>query len=79
MTAAAVLPVWLIFLVAGGVCPLMAVVAVIVARMPRDELTHPLDRDTGLDHDPGRYRDHVKLHRRKRLLAHEKAFADEIR
>lgn len=51
--AAAVLPVWLIFLVAGGVCPLMAVVAVIVARMPRDELTHPLDRDTGLNADPG--------------------------
>jgi Phytanoyl-CoA dioxygenase (PhyH) len=38
-----------------------------------------LDRDTGLDHDPGRYPDHVKLHRRKRMLAHEKAFADEIR
>jgi hypothetical protein len=38
-----------------------------------------LDRDTGLDHDPGRYAEHVKLGRRKRLLAHEKAFADEIR
>jgi hypothetical protein len=34
-----------------------------------------LDRDTGLDHDPGRYPDHVKLHRRKRLLAHEKESA----
>ena len=43
--AAEVLPVWLIFLVAGGVCPLMAVVAMIVARMPHDELAHPLDRD----------------------------------
>ena len=43
--AAEVLPVWLIFLVAGGVCPIMAVVAMIVARMPQDELAHPLDRD----------------------------------
>jgi hypothetical protein len=37
-----------------------------------------LDRDTGLDHDPGKYRDHVAVGRRKRLLAHEKAFADSI-
>ncbi|MBT2531020.1 MFS transporter [Arthrobacter sp. ISL-48] len=42
--AAEVLPVWLIFLVAGGVCPVMAVIAMIVARMPDDELAHPLDR-----------------------------------
>ncbi|MDX1932780.1 MAG: phytanoyl-CoA dioxygenase family protein [Capsulimonadales bacterium] len=31
-----------------------------------------LDRETGLDHDPGRYADHVARHRRKRLLPHEK-------
>ncbi|WP_426975768.1 MFS transporter [Pseudarthrobacter sp. O4] len=42
--AAEVLPVWLIFLVAGTVCPVMAVVAMVVARMPADELAHPLDR-----------------------------------
>lgn len=41
--AAEVLPVWLIFLVAGGVCPVMAVIALIVARMPDDELAHPLE------------------------------------
>ncbi|MBX7443943.1 MULTISPECIES: MFS transporter [unclassified Arthrobacter] len=41
--AAAVLPVWLIFLVAGGVCPVMAVVALAAARMPLDEVAHPLD------------------------------------
>lgn len=38
-----------------------------------------LDRDTGLDYDPGRYGDHVAKSRRKRLLAHEKSFADSIR
>lgn len=31
-----------------------------------------LDRDTGEDRDADRYRDHVELHRRKRLVAHEK-------
>ncbi|GAB4453855.1 MAG: hypothetical protein OHK0029_07480 [Armatimonadaceae bacterium] len=31
-----------------------------------------LDRETGLDHDPGKYPDHVALNRRKRLLPHEK-------
>jgi MFS family permease len=41
--AALVVPVWLIFLAAGTVCPLMAVVAMVVARMPADELAHPLD------------------------------------
>lgn len=41
--AAEVLPVWLIFLVAGGVCPVMAVIAMIIARMPDDELAHPLE------------------------------------
>lgn len=44
--AAAVVPIWLIFLVAGTVCPVMAVVAVAAARMPDDELAHPL-------HSPG--------------------------
>jgi MFS family permease len=41
--AAEVLPIWLIFLVAGLVCPVMAVIASAAARMPRDELAHPLD------------------------------------
>ena len=42
--AAEVLPLWLIFLVAGTVCPVMAVVAMVIARMPADELAHPLAR-----------------------------------
>lgn len=42
--AAEVLPIWLIFLVAGGVCPVMAVIAVAAAKMPADELAHPLDQ-----------------------------------
>ncbi|MCU1531415.1 MAG: transporter [Arthrobacter sp.] len=42
--AAEVLPLWLIFLVAGAVCPVMAVIALLIARMPADELAHPLDR-----------------------------------
>ena len=42
--AASVLPIWLIFLVAGGVCPVMAVAALLVARMSTDEIAHPLDR-----------------------------------
>jgi MFS family permease len=42
--AAEELPLWLIFLVAGTVCPVMAVVAMVVARMPADELAHPLER-----------------------------------
>ncbi|WP_045732062.1 MFS transporter [Pseudarthrobacter chlorophenolicus] len=41
--AAEVLPIWLIFLVAGVVCPVMAVIASAAARMPCDELAHPLD------------------------------------
>lgn len=40
--AAEVLPAGLIFLVAGTVCPVMAVVAMIAARMRQDELAHPL-------------------------------------
>jgi hypothetical protein len=31
-----------------------------------------LDRETGLDYDPDKYRDHVAKGRRKRMLAHEK-------
>jgi MFS family permease len=46
--AASVLPIWLIFLVAGGVCPVMAVVALLVARMSTDEIAHPLDRQGAL-------------------------------
>lgn len=32
-----------------------------------------LDRDSGLDYDPGKYREHVAKNRRKRMLAHEKS------
>jgi MFS family permease len=42
--AAEVFPIWAIFLFAGGVCPVMAVVAMLAARMPADEIAHPLDR-----------------------------------
>ncbi|MFE4541752.1 MFS transporter [Arthrobacter sp. NPDC056727] len=42
--AASALPIWLIFLVAGGVCPVMAAVALLAARMSVDEVAHPLDR-----------------------------------
>ncbi|MDR7081762.1 MFS family permease [Arthrobacter ginsengisoli] len=41
--AAEVLPLGLIFLVAGTVCPVMAAVAMVAARMPADEIAHPLD------------------------------------
>ncbi len=47
--AAEVLPIWLIFAVAGGVCPIMAVVAMVVARMPADELAHPLDTEPAME------------------------------
>ncbi|MGY4541656.1 MFS family permease [Arthrobacter sp. UYNi723] len=42
--AAEVFPIWAIFLAAGVVCPVLAVIAMIAARMPADELDHPLDR-----------------------------------
>jgi MFS family permease len=42
--AAEVFPIWAIFLFAGGVCPVMAVVAMLAARMTADEAAHPLDR-----------------------------------
>ncbi|KRE70336.1 MFS transporter [Arthrobacter sp. Soil762] len=42
--AAEVFPIWTIFLAAGIVCPVLAVIAMIAARMPADELAHPLDR-----------------------------------
>jgi MFS family permease len=48
---AEVVPTWVIFLVAGGVCPVMAVVAMAAARMPTDELAHPLDHISG-DREP---------------------------
>ena len=47
--AAEILPVWLIFLAAGTVCPVMAVIALGAARMPDDELAHPLDHSPGLE------------------------------
>jgi Flp pilus assembly protein protease CpaA len=46
--AASALPIWLIFLVAGGVYPVVAVVALLVARMSTDEIAHPLDRQGAL-------------------------------
>lgn len=53
--AAEVLPIWAIFLFAGGVCPVMAIVALVAARMPADETAHPLDRhhDFSADADAG--------------------------
>jgi MFS family permease len=39
---AEVVPIWLIFLVAGLVCPFMAFVAVFAARMMTDEIDNPL-------------------------------------
>jgi ectoine hydroxylase-related dioxygenase (phytanoyl-CoA dioxygenase family) len=41
------------------------------AKPPAEDFPLYLDRVTGFDHDPGRYADHVKLERRKRLLADE--------
>ena len=54
--AAEVLPVGLIFLVAGTVCPVMAVVAMIAARMRADEDAHPLEdgrESIGAGESPG--------------------------
>jgi MFS family permease len=51
--AAEVFPIWAIFLFAGGVCPILAVIAMIVARMPDDELSHPLDTAAGVERTPG--------------------------
>ncbi|MBO1269275.1 MFS transporter [Arthrobacter cavernae] len=45
--AAAVVPIWLIFLGAGLVCPIMAVVALLAARMMHDEIENPLDTAPG--------------------------------
>jgi MFS family permease len=42
--AAEVFPIWAIFLAAGAVCPVLAVIAMFAARMPADELAHPLDK-----------------------------------
>ncbi|WP_426989413.1 MFS transporter [Pseudarthrobacter sp. Y6] len=42
--AAQVFPIWAIFLFAGGVCPVLAVIAMIAAKMAADELAHPLDQ-----------------------------------
>jgi MFS family permease len=48
---AAVLPLWIIFLVAGSVCPVVAIVAMLAARMAGDEITHPLERQHGISAD----------------------------
>ncbi|WP_104062973.1 MFS transporter [Arthrobacter sp. 4R501] len=47
--AAEVFPIWAIFLAAGVVCPVLAVIAMIAARMPADELAHPLDRQVAVE------------------------------
>lgn len=39
---------------------------------PPEDVPLFLDRETGADRDPGLYREHVELHRRKRLTFHEK-------
>ncbi|MFF1829115.1 MFS transporter [Paenarthrobacter sp. NPDC058040] len=43
---AEVVPIWLIFFIAGLVCPIMAFVALFAARMPSDELANPLGPET---------------------------------
>ncbi|HEV8245095.1 MAG TPA: phytanoyl-CoA dioxygenase family protein [Polyangiaceae bacterium] len=43
------------------------------AKPPARDFPLFLDRETGLDSDPGRYPERVELGRRKRLVAHEKA------
>lgn len=43
--AAEVVPIWVIFLVAGLVCPIMAVVALFAAHMTTDEIENPLASD----------------------------------
>lgn len=40
---AQVLPLWVIFAVAGAVWPVLGLVAILAARMPADEIAHPLD------------------------------------
>ncbi|MCB9152048.1 MAG: hypothetical protein H6641_25105, partial [Caldilineaceae bacterium] len=42
------------------------------AKPPLADFPLFLDRETGLDHDPGRYQAHVNLARRKRMTAIEK-------
>jgi hypothetical protein len=42
------------------------------AKPPAEHFPLFLDRETGLDHDPARYADHVGVERRKRLTWHEK-------
>ena len=42
------------------------------AKPPAEHFPLFLDRETGLDHDPGVYADNVALHRRKRTTWHEK-------
>lgn len=44
--AAEVVPIWVIFLVAGLVCPIMAVVALFAAHMTSDEIDNPLAPDS---------------------------------
>ena len=41
-------------------------------KSPAEDVPLYLDRETGLDRDEGRYREHVSLNRRKRLTFHEK-------
>ncbi|MGR0160674.1 MFS transporter [Paenarthrobacter nitroguajacolicus] len=43
---AEIVPIWLIFFVAGLVCPIMAFVALFAARMMTDEIKNPLDSNT---------------------------------
>ncbi|BCT74408.1 putative transporter [Sinomonas cyclohexanicum] len=40
---AQVVPLWVIFAVAGAVWPALGLVAILAARMPSDEIAHPLD------------------------------------
>ena len=47
------------------------------AKPPAEDFPLYLDRDSGLDRDPGRYADHVVLERRKRLTPRERADASD--
>ena len=47
-------------------------IGLIGEKPPLEDFPLFLDRDTGLDHDPGRYQDYVNLARRKRMTAIEK-------
>jgi MFS family permease len=40
---AEVVPIWLIYVVVAVASPVLAIAAILIARMPQDEIAHPLD------------------------------------